>query len=401
MNGVVHLQSVQRGQSALDGIAKKQPRIVAPTFAEIEMKPIRWLWFEYLACGKLHILAGAPGTGKTSLAMTLAAIVTTGGRWPDGTRAQQGNVLVISAEDDCSDTLKPRLLAAGGDPSRVRIIKGRTDENGEVMPFDSATDYDLLAPVLDGVRLIVLDPIVSAVAGDSHKASEVRRALAPWVALAEAHDIAILGISHFGKGSAGRDVTERVIGSQAFGALARVVLATAKDSKADGELDRLLVRSKSNIGPDGGGYRYGLNLKEIADGVTGQYVAFGDPIEGSARDILASAEDYEPEVDDEAQGGLDDILLDLVSNGPCPALQGINEAKKHGYSATAIRTARERLGIKSVKDSMRGGWVWQQPSAHEETENGTKKPKKQAFLERVSSASSVSSAQSNADAETF
>ena len=116
MNGVVHLQSVRRGQSALDGIAKKQPRIVAPTFAEIEMKPIRWLWFEYLACGKLHILAGAPGTGKTSLAMTLAAIVTTGGRWPDGTRAQQGNVLVISAEDDCSDTLKPRLLAAGGDP---------------------------------------------------------------------------------------------------------------------------------------------------------------------------------------------------------------------------------------------------------------------------------------------
>ncbi len=400
MNGVVQLQSVQRGQSALDNIARRQPRIVAPTFAEIEMKPIRWLWFEYLACGKLHILAGAPGTGKTSLAMTLAATVTTGGRWPDGTRAQQGNVLVISGEDDPGDTLKPRLLAAGGDPSRVRIIKGRTDENGEVMLFDSAADYDLLAPVLDGVRLIVLDPIVSAVAGDSHKASEVRRALAPWVALAEAHDIAILGISHFGKGSAGRDVTERVIGSQAFGALARVVLATAKDSKADGEFDRLIVRSKSNIGKDDGGFRYALHLKEIADGVTGQYVSFGDPIEGSARDILASAEEYDNESED-APGGLEDVLRDLVKAGPVPAIQATNEAKKHGFSASMIHRTRTRIGIESRKDSMTGGWVWFLPTGHEEFTKSPKISKNSLPAGLNSSAFLNSSAQSNADAETF
>ena len=85
---------------------------------ELTPEPIRWLWPGWLALGKLHILAGAPGQGKTTLATTMMATVTIGGRWPDGTRCEAGNVLIWSGEDDPADTLLPRLMAAGADLSR-------------------------------------------------------------------------------------------------------------------------------------------------------------------------------------------------------------------------------------------------------------------------------------------
>jgi hypothetical protein len=141
-------------------------------------------------------------------------------------------------------------------------------------------------------------------------------------------------------------------------------------------------------------------LKEIADGVTGQYVAFGDPIAGSARDILASAEEYDNESED-APGGLEDILCDLVKAGPVPAIQATNEAKKHGFSASMIHRTRTRIGIESRKDSMTGGWVWFLPTGHEEF---TKPPKisKNSLPAGLNSSDFLnSSAQPNADAETF
>ena len=88
------------------------------------VEPINWLWPGWLARGKVHILAGAPGTGKTSIAMALGATITTGARWPDGTPAEPGEVLMWSGEDDPSDTLIPRLMAVGADLERVHIIHG-------------------------------------------------------------------------------------------------------------------------------------------------------------------------------------------------------------------------------------------------------------------------------------
>jgi putative DNA primase/helicase len=243
------------------------PEVCLVNAASIKPEPIKWLWPGWLAAGKLHILAGAPGAGKTSVALGLAAALATAGRWPDHSEAPLGDRLIWSGEDDPRDTLVPRLLACGSDLARVHIVSGVVDQNGH-RPYDPATDTLLLREAARGigapVRLIIVDPIVSAMAGDSHKNAETRRALQPLVDHGQALRAAVLGISHFSKGTAGRDPLDRVTGSLAFGALARIVLAATKLPDEDRrEGVRLLARAKSNIGPDEGGYHYQLDLVEV------------------------------------------------------------------------------------------------------------------------------------------
>jgi putative DNA primase/helicase len=253
-------------------------------------EPVAWLWDGWLARGKVHVLAGAPGTGKTSVALALAAILTTAGRWPDGSTAAAGSVLIWSGEDDPRDTLVPRLIACGADLSRIHFVGSVTEEDG-IRAFDPARDADLLrdhAAAMDPPpALLIVDPIVSAVAGDSHRNAEVRRGLQPLVDLGTAVRCVVLGISHFTKGTAGRDPVELVTGSLAFGAVARVVLATAKVSEEDGG-GRILARAKNNLGPDAGGFTYDLESLELLDhpGVHTTQILWGAPLEGTARDLL-------------------------------------------------------------------------------------------------------------------
>ncbi|MBN8727437.1 MAG: AAA family ATPase [Xanthomonadales bacterium] len=188
------------------------PRVDLIEADRLSPEPIRWLWPGWLARGKLHVLAGAAGTGKTTIATAIAACVTAGHALPSGWRPERGNVIVWSGEDDPADTLVPRLLAAGADLSRVRFV-GEVREDGERHPFDPARDVHLLASAvaeMDGVALMIVDPLVSAVGGDSHKNAEVRRGLAPLVDLAGRLDAALIGITHFSKGTGGREPLERV-----------------------------------------------------------------------------------------------------------------------------------------------------------------------------------------------
>jgi hypothetical protein len=137
------------------------------------------------------------------------------------------------------------------------------------------------------------DPVVSAVSGDSHKNSETRRSLQPLVEFASNAGVAVLGVTHYSKGTSGRDPAERVTGSLAFVAVSRLVMATAKP-KEPGEPWRL-VRAKSNIGPDGGGFEYELRQVPVGagDGVFGQCVLWGGPLEGTAQALLAEVESPE------------------------------------------------------------------------------------------------------------
>ena len=227
----------------------------------IEPEDVRWLWPHWLSLGKLHLLAGAPGTGKTTIAVSLAAAITSGGASPDGgpdrERAEAGDVLIWSGEDGLADTLMPRFLAAGGDRRRLHFA-GEVNK-GARRPFNPATDLPRLiaaAEFMRELKLVVLDPVVAVINGDSHKNSETRRDLQPVVSLAEQLDVAVLGITDLSKGSTGREPLERVMGSIAFAAVARVVLATVKPR--DRRLPHRLVRAKSNLGLDHGGIEYSL-----------------------------------------------------------------------------------------------------------------------------------------------
>lgn len=127
----------------------------------------------------------------------------------------RGNAVIWSGEDDPKDTLVPRLMAANADLSRVHFVVDAIGPDGP-RPFDPARDMPLLQSQVErlgDVRLIVVDPIVSAVAGDSHKNAEVRRGLQPLVDLASKIGACLVGITHFTKGTSGRDTTERVTGS--------------------------------------------------------------------------------------------------------------------------------------------------------------------------------------------
>lgn len=331
--------------------------------ADIEPVAIRWLWPDWLAKGKLHILAGAGGTGKTTLLLGLIATLTSGGRWPDGSPCSEpGNALIWSSEDDPADTLIPRLVAAGADLSRVHIIQGRTNAQGDQDPFDPATDMDLLRATVDelgGVSLLMLDPIVSAVKGDMHKANDVRRALQGVVDLAEAYGCAVVGISHFAKGTAGGSPAERVVGSQAFSALARAVLVAAKQENSD---QRVLARAKSNIGTDEGGVSYTIEAVSIQTKrgpIGATCVAWGETITGSARDILGDVEDNgEGDERSELEEACD-FLRELLCEGPVATKRIKADADGAGHAWATVRRAQKAIGAEAKKQGMGGGWVWQ------------------------------------------
>lgn len=341
--------------------ASEQEGLTLLRASDIQPEPISWLWDGWLARGKLAILAGNPGSGKTTLALGLAAVITTAGRWPDKSPCRErGSVFVWSGEDDPADTLVPRLKAAGADLSRVHFL-GDIVKQGERRSFDPGKDVPHLAAKLEevgDVRLIIIDPIVSAVTGDGHKANDVRRSLQPIVDYAMKHRCAVIGITHFSKGTGGRDPLERVTGSQAYGALARVVLVAAKEEGDAG--NRVLARAKSNIGPDEGGVSYAVETCTLPGGIITSRVTWTGTMAGSARDILGTVEsEGSRSATDEAM----DFLRDLLAHGPVAVREAQEGADEAGISAKALRVARERLGVKSARSGFRGPVSWSLPPA--------------------------------------
>ena len=340
--------------------------------ASVKPESVDWLWRGNLARGKLHIIAGAPGTGKTTLTMRMAAIVSSGGKWPDGSQCPPGNVLIWSGEDAVGDTLVPRLHAAGADLDRCYFVES-IGAGDAARPFDPSKDFPALKEKIaqiGGASLLICDPVVSAITADSHKNSEVRRGLQPLVNLANEADCAVLGITHFSKGAGGRDPVERITGSIAFAAVARFVFVTAKEGNCpDGSPSerRIFVRAKSNHGPDEGGFAYTLTTKVLDgfDAIEAAVVTFGERLTGDARALLSAAE-----ADSASIGGAlaeaKDFLLDLLATGPVPAKECKRAAINAGISTKTLERAYKDLGVRPRKLSMCGGWEWNLPEGRQD-----------------------------------
>ena len=368
------LQAVDAAVTAAGGAAKVVQKltpdgVILTRGSDLKATAIDWLWLHWLARGKLGILAGPPGQGKTTIAIDVIATVTSGGRWPDGMRCKPGNALMWSGEDDPADTLVPRLMAAGADLTRVYFVTGSRID-GEVLPFDPARDLVQLtaqAEAIGDVHLLVVDPVVSAVAGDSHKNTEVRRALQPLVDLGSYLNAAVLGISHFSKGTGGRDPTERVTGSVAFGAVARVVMVAAKVKSEDGDDDRrILARAKSNIGPDDGGFEYRLEQVEALPGISASRVLWGKAIDGTARELLTDPDQESDDGESSAKGSAEDFLRATLT-APTPAKTVQAEARDAGHSWATVRRAAGSLNVIRKKGGMGAGWYWSLPEGAQET----------------------------------
>ena len=169
--------------------------------------PLEWLWPGFLPHGKISIIAGNPGLGKSQVTLDIAARISTGSVWPTGEANIQGKVLLVCCEDDPADTIVPRLVAAGANLSNIALIRSvRVQDSGKQKQraLSLQDDLEKIRAHLKNcpeTRLIIIDP-VSAYMGktDSHKNAEVRAVLDPLASLAQEHRVSILLVTHLNKG---------------------------------------------------------------------------------------------------------------------------------------------------------------------------------------------------------
>jgi len=311
------------------------------------------------------MLAGHPGLGKSQLALAIAAIVTKGRRWPaDGARAERGSAVILSAEDDAEDTIRPRLDAAGADLSRCHVIgavrscgnDGRETRRG----FSLIDDLGLLATELAGIgdaALVVIDPVTAYLGStDSHRNAEVRAALAPLAELAAQYGVAVLAISHLRKSPDG-DAILQVSGSLAFVAAPRAAYVVARDR--NDETRRLLLPAKNNLGDDRTGYAYHIEPVTLSSGIaTSRIVWAPDLVTVTADEAMAPRTNHAPSRPRDMAAKW---LRDLLAGGPMPVREIEDEAGAAGVSWATVRRAAGGLGITTQKAGYEGGWAWRLP----------------------------------------
>lgn len=320
------------------------------TVANIETEIINWMWESYLPFKKLALLAGKSAAGKSTLTLEFAAVVSRGGEWPDKSRcAHAGHVLIWTAEDGAADTVRPRLLAANADVNKVHIITAINDSIHGKLPFNPATDIPLLKEVVtlnNDISLVIVDPIISAVDGDMNQPNVVRKSLQALVDFAAEVNCCVLGITHFKKSSEGQDPVERIIGSQAFHALPRVILVAGKDENTD---RRVLAIAKGSVGKDSSGFEYSIEGTVVESLVKTSHIVWGEAIQGSARDILASVEGENSKESSPHGNKLENakqFLETFLANGAAYTKDELNKnAKLLGISANTLTRAKDELLI--------------------------------------------------------
>jgi hypothetical protein len=327
--------------------------------SDVVPREVEWLWPNRIALGKLTVIAGHPGLGKSQTTIYVAAQVTHGRPWPNGEgRAPGGNVVMLSAEDDAADTIRPRLDAAGGDPARVHVIEAIRDDKGGQRGFDLVRDIARLRQVVDDigeVRLIIIDPISAYLGGkvDSHRNADVRAALAPLQLLAAQCGAAVLAVSHLAKNGNGAAAV-RTIGSVAFSAAARAVFLVVQqeeDAKAQNGR-RLFLPAKNNLGPDRGtGLAFVIEKRGMGTAVTWE----------SGAVTMTADEALAPKGSGRSAGVRDAMgfVAETLRDGPVAAAEVMEAAKAAGISPKTLRNACEHLGIR--RDKMKGGWLWRLP----------------------------------------
>jgi putative DNA primase/helicase len=341
--------------------------------ADVKPTSIEWLWPNWIAIGKVSVLAGEGGRGKSTILCDLAARVTNCDKWPDAAAASRsaGGVIILAAEDDVGDTLAPRLLAAGADMARLFVIRSVHDENQKRRGFSLQADLERLEAEIrkrDNIRLIIIDPVSSYLGQvDSHKNSDVRAVLEPLGEMAARMRVAIICNNHFSKG--GGSANNRVIGSVAFVNQARAAFIVTPDE--EDETRMLLIPSKMNIAP----LRHGLAYRiegclinfEGAEIATSRIMYESAPITISADQALAAL-DGNGENRSEKSEAID-FLNDALRGGPVSAKDMKKDAAEAGISPKSLRSAREALGIKPEKAGFEGGWVWRLPKMPSEVED--------------------------------
>jgi putative DNA primase/helicase len=325
--------------------------------SDVPMEKISWLWPKRIARGKLTVIAGHPGLGKSQVTAWMAATVTTGRPWPGSDqRAEPGNVLILNAEDAVADTIRPRLIAAGADDSKVYVIDAvRADGDGKERNFSLETDLAHLESAIaeiGGATLITIDPITAYLGKvDGNSNSEVRGVLGPLSALAERQDAAVIGVSHLNK-SGGNEALMRIIGSVGFVGAARAAYAVLKDPAEPSR--RLFLPVKNNIGIDSTGYAFKVEPVTLPNGIETSRVTWEpDEVTTTADEAMEAAQNS---MKSSVLADAVAFLRDKLAFGPVKQTEVREHADAEGISKRTLDRAKKELCVTSVKAS--DHWVW-------------------------------------------
>lgn len=321
--------------------------------SEYQESQIQWIWENYIAKGKLHLLAAPPGSAKTLLAVTIAALLSNNRPFPDGYRLKrEGCIVIWSDEDSIEDVLKPRLIAANANLDNIFFIDSMSFNKNESRAIDPTSDLKYLSEsFLDKeIDLIIFDPITSLIKGDSNKQMDVRNSLRWVTELAEEKSCAILGITHFTKGTAGTSPVERITGSVAFSALARIALTVLTSPNSD---RKVLCIAKSNLGVDRGGFEFTVEEVAITENLSAPKIKWLRELDQNAYQI---SNDLNKREDQRLNHSAIDTLQATLETGSQESNYVKQAMKSHGYSDKQTRTARNNLNIQIEKIGTKTYW---------------------------------------------
>ena len=315
---------------------------------DVVSKEVEWLWYPYIPYGKITIVEGDPGEGKTTLVLKLAAALSRGLPLPcdDDKEYEPIHIIYQTAEDGIEDTIKPRLEKAGADCSMIRVI----DETDKEL---SMTDDRLEQAIVEtGARLVILDPIQAYIGAkiDMHRANEIRPVLKHLGMIAEKYNCSIVLIGHMNK-AAGSKSTYRGLGSIDIQATARSVLLVAR--LRDKSNIRIMAHDKSSLAPTGDSI--GFEMTEDSGMICiGPYDITIDELlsgnEGRGKKKLDIAENFIKEYFGSSK--------EIISNDI------LQEAARRGIKRNTLLSAKKKLGITSGKGKAEDGtsyWTWLLP----------------------------------------
>lgn len=347
-------------QAVQAALMPPKPEIELICMGDVEAKPVLWLWEGRIARGKLTVIAGNPGLGKSQLTAAISATVSTKGQWPDGSNTvDAGNVIILSAEDDPADTIKPRLVAAGADVTKCHVLSAvkipmKSGEH-KSRHFDLTQDVLRLGAAIEqkgNVHLVIIDPVSAYLGGtDSNNNSDIRGVLAPLSDMAAKYNVAIILVTHLNK-SKDQDLMARVIGSMGMIAAARAGYVVSKD-----EVDpaiRYFLPIKNNIGNDSEGFAFHIEGLTLSEGIETSKICWHEGVINAHKVLY-------PEKKTQINGA-QAFLLEILSRGSLIASEIFEEAEGMGYSKSSIQRAASNLKIVRRKMGMKDGWMWSLPS---------------------------------------
>ncbi len=322
---------------------RRRARLVC--VADVEPEEIEWLWHSRLARGKITLLAGDPGSGKTFLALAVAAALSKGDALiGDQAGRDPTSIVYLTREDGVADTLRPRLDAMGADLTRVHVLVGASD-NESVNLADLSVVEDAIER--SGASLIVVDPVQSWLGAgvDAHRANETRPILDALAEICARHGCACLIIAHMAKAVAARAVTA-ALGSIDFAGAARVMLiAGANPGSPD---NTVLAAAKSNIGP------MPTSIEYRVDRERGGFEWIGES-EVTASELLAKGD--RAQRGGGALGVAMEFLRQQLGSGARPATQVQQLAVDFGISPSTLRRAREELNVQIRRSGFGPGGI--------------------------------------------